>query len=174
MFRGVLAAAAAFVACAPAAAATVTLDFSEGSYTKIYEDENFRTYLSHGFEISVTGFIQDGVLFVPGPGGLDSPNGSGTTLVSFDLKGPGDVRMSLESPNHLSLIETVLSAGTDFQTYTARANGGYFIFNSETDFTLDNLVINTADVPEPTTWAMMFAGFGLVGAAARRRQPALA
>lgn len=29
----------------------------------------------------------------------------------------------------------------------------------------------TGGVPEPTTWAMLIAGFGLVGAAARRRRP---
>jgi hypothetical protein len=27
-------------------------------------------------------------------------------------------------------------------------------------------------IPEPSTWAMLIAGFGLVGAAARRRRPA--
>lgn len=31
-------------------------------------------------------------------------------------------------------------------------------------------VVSNASVPEPTTWAMMSAGFGLLGAAARRRQ----
>lgn len=30
---------------------------------------------------------------------------------------------------------------------------------------------NVGNVPEPATWAMMIAGFGLVGAAARRRRP---
>ena len=29
-------------------------------------------------------------------------------------------------------------------------------------------------VPEPATWAMLIAGFGLVGAAARRRRPIVA
>lgn len=32
--------------------------------------------------------------------------------------------------------------------------------------------LNTAAIPEPATWAMMIAGFGLVGAAARRRRMA--
>ncbi len=36
-------------------------------------------------------------------------------------------------------------------------------------FVLDNLTIGNA-VPEPATWAMMIVGFGLIGAAARRRQ----
>ena len=44
------------------------------------------------------------------------------------------------------------------------------------DFKLKNLTINTIAppaVPEPTTWAMMIAGFGLVGGAMRRRNDRL-
>lgn len=37
----------------------------------------------------------------------------------------------------------------------------------------DNLVL-TADVPEATTWAMLIAGFGIVGAASRRRRVSVA
>lgn len=33
------------------------------------------------------------------------------------------------------------------------------------------VVVDPGAVPEPATWAMMIAGFGLVGAAARRRRP---
>jgi hypothetical protein len=33
----------------------------------------------------------------------------------------------------------------------------------------DNYVVNVSAVPEPATWAMMIAGFGLVGGAMRRR-----
>lgn len=40
---------------------------------------------------------------------------------------------------------------------------------------IDNVVVNASTpvmpgVPEPATWAMLIAGFGLVGAAMRRRQ----
>ncbi|KPF72497.1 hypothetical protein IP88_09965 [alpha proteobacterium AAP81b] len=35
---------------------------------------------------------------------------------------------------------------------------------------LDN--VSVTDVPEPSSWVMLIAGFGLVGAAARRRRPA--
>lgn len=35
---------------------------------------------------------------------------------------------------------------------------------------LDGVSVNLVPVPEPSTWAMLIAGFGLVGAAARRRR----
>jgi hypothetical protein len=35
---------------------------------------------------------------------------------------------------------------------------------------VDNIVLSTNAVPEPATWAMMIMGFGLIGAAARRRR----
>jgi len=37
-------------------------------------------------------------------------------------------------------------------------------------FEFDTIGITTGAVPEPDTWAMLIAGFGLVGAAARRRR----
>jgi hypothetical protein len=37
---------------------------------------------------------------------------------------------------------------------------------------LDNVVVT--QVPEPATWAMLIAGFGLVGSAMRRRRTAVA
>lgn len=37
-------------------------------------------------------------------------------------------------------------------------------------FNIDNLVLNAAAVPEPATWGMMIAGFGVMGAAMRTRR----
>ncbi len=42
---------------------------------------------------------------------------------------------------------------------------------SDTGFTLATFAPTSA-VPEPATWAMMIAGFGVVGGAVRRRRPA--
>jgi hypothetical protein len=39
---------------------------------------------------------------------------------------------------------------------------------------VDNVSITTTAVPEPANWALLIAGFGLVGAAARRRRPVVA
>lgn len=47
----------------------------------------------------------------------------------------------------------------DFGTYTMRISGPGDIIPGD----------NAPVIPEPATWAMMIAGFGLVGAAARRR-----
>jgi hypothetical protein len=36
-------------------------------------------------------------------------------------------------------------------------------------FTLGQVTVPVSAVPEPATWAMMLGGFGLLGAATRRR-----
>ncbi len=61
---------------------------------------------------------------------------------------------------------------TPGQTYIIRFgqvdNQGFF------NQGVDNVSVFATAVPEPATWAMMIAGFGLVGFAARRRSIALA
>ena len=39
---------------------------------------------------------------------------------------------------------------------------------------LDNVLVTQGAIPEPASWALLIAGFGLVGAAQRRRRPATA
>jgi hypothetical protein len=52
--------------------------------------------------------------------------------------------------------------------YAKSSNVDKLVFGSDTNsFELDN--ISVAAVPEPATWAMLVVGFGLVGAAKRRR-----
>lgn len=45
---------------------------------------------------------------------------------------------------------------------------------SSTDWEVDHLQYGVAAVPEPTSWALMIAGFGLVGWSIRRRRPVAA
>jgi hypothetical protein len=64
-----------------------------------------------------------------------------------------------------SLFVDLLNSNPDYREVTtgpATGNGALFNFN---------LVVGpaAAPVPEPSTWAMMLLGFGLVGAALRRR-----
>ena len=59
------------------------------------------------------------------------------------------------------------AAGNLYGTTSEGGNSGYgTVFKlSDTGF-----VVSVGGVPEPASWAMMIAGFGLVGAAARRRR----
>ncbi|MDZ3833680.1 MAG: FxDxF family PEP-CTERM protein [Sphingopyxis sp.] len=61
-------------------------------------------------------------------------------------------------------ITTVLAAGT--HTITVRGSSGPDGFYTGT--------ASLGGVPEPMTWAMMFLGFGLVGAGLRRRSKQIA
>ncbi len=53
-----------------------------------------------------------------------------------------------------------------------------FEFSSATEFAIDDLRLGLRDVPpgvpEPTSWALLIAGFGLIGAVARRQRLAAA
>ena len=53
--------------------------------------------------------------------------------------------------------------------FAAGASDGAFEAGAYDAVTLTNAI--PGGVPEPASWALMIAGFGLVGAAARRRKP---
>lgn len=65
---------------------------------------------------------------------------------------------------------------TDFTVWFIADNAGTATFsfldlgNDNVGIVIDNLVL--AAVPEPSTWAMLILGFGVIGAAARRRRAA--
>jgi hypothetical protein len=54
------------------------------------------------------------------------------------------------------------------------AAGDFLAFDYFTIGDAGQVVNPPGGIPEPATWAMLIAGFGLVGAAARRRRAALA
>jgi PEP-CTERM motif len=60
------------------------------------------------------------------------------------------------------------SIGFSFTHYQMDSNRDY-VLNSMTLDLGDRAFVTITDVPEPTTWTMLVAGFGLVGAALRRR-----
>lgn len=66
-----------------------------------------------------------------------------------------------------------------FQTLTASGTStqlGFIFYHEPSFYLLDDVVLTAADaaIPEPATWALMIAGFGMVGASMRRRKAALA
>ena len=100
---------------------------------------------------------------------------------------PAQLKFSI----NINSIGTTFTAGTiadGWQQFFASWNSGaattadIALVNQNTafsgnDFALDDISLSTAPpggVPEPATWAMMIAGFGLAGATLRRRRGAFA
>jgi hypothetical protein len=92
-------------------------------------------------------------------------------LVYSQLFNPSATAPTLISFNHALINSAVFTSfgGTQHASYTT--GGGFH-------FALDNLAINegasnpgsSGAVPEPASWAMLVAGFGLAGGALRRRR----
>lgn len=117
----------------------------------------------------------------PGGGGITqtlSTLGGNIYTVTFDLANLGD------TPNAYGLFwdggfEFILNDLEAF-TYTTLsfdlvATGsstefGFVFYNAPSFYLLDNISLEqTGVIPEPASWALLIAGFGLVGSAMRRR-----
>jgi PEP-CTERM motif len=95
--------------------------------------------------------------------GFDSPfNGGFDALVTFGDNSAQLYALAVgNTPTFFGLTSDKLIKSIAFGPGGQRTNSVSFV--------LDNLTIGNA-VPEPATWAMMILGFGMVGAAARRRR----
>lgn len=74
----------------------------------------------------------------------------------------GDGALSLATPTYTYTGETFLAAGDVLSTIINR-DGNYGSDSTGENFTVESFI------PEPASWTMMVAGFGIVGLAARRR-----
>lgn len=99
---------------------------------------------------------------------------AGTYTISFDLGNQGGTFSSVDFGG-VNLLSGIGDQG--FTTYsfnvTVAANPTlrFSFVNVPYYYALDNVSVSA--VPEPANWAMLIAGFGLVGAAARRRRIAV-
>jgi hypothetical protein len=110
---------------------------------------------------------------------------AGTYTLTFLLAGPspdgtGDTRSGSTATTTVSIgnWSTVLSPSTDAgygaQTFTFTTTGGQLLFaesnssNAIIGDLIDNVVLSTAAVPEPSTWALMLLGFVGLGFAGYR------
>ena len=64
---------------------------------------------------------------------------------------------------------TTTFSGGDFLLLNQNAGGGIGLISWSDNVTYDNVVLNAYPVPEPGSWALLLAGLGLLGFAARRR-----
>lgn len=141
-----------------------------------YSNSNgFGGGFGNGGTLTAAIYASDGVSSTPGAE-LFSTQFTGLDSSSFGWMGP-------------SGLSWALPAGTYWVTFEVRAGDTYFgVLGGTSPNPLARELFSVNDVwqqpfglrngwritggviPEPATWAMMIAGFGLVGAAARRRR----
>ncbi|MYM24481.1 DUF642 domain-containing protein [Duganella sp. FT135W] len=94
-----------------------------------------------------------------------NPNGS-YTAVQVDVNGVSNLYVGTSTPTTYSFsFTTGATGGSELLKFSSVGGDGY------SGAVLDNVKL-TAAVPEPETYAMMLAGLGLVGFAARRKKQA--
>ncbi len=122
-----------------------SISVAAGTFT--FNGADFTAAWMNGLQLTLTGLAGGSTLY--------------STVLTLDTSGP--------------LHFTTNWSGIDTLTFsTAGGTRGPYDGGGE-HFAMDNLTINAAGgVPEPATWAMMIAGFGLAGATLRRRRVALA
>jgi hypothetical protein len=117
-------------------------------------------------------------------GVYSDPFSNGSTVSIYDgLNGTGNLLASITLPNTADGdCDSNIAGGArycPFNPFSLTFNGiaRSVVFGGETnrqvfdDFTFGSNVVG--GVPEPTTWALMILGFGLVGGAMRRSRPAV-
>ena len=107
---------------------------------------------------AATSFTADGF---NGVHGVSWTVGAGDYFLAFEIR-PGDT-FSGDTP----------SPGPSPLGVEAFTNGGTWLEYDPLDIGV-RIDGATGGVPEPASWALMFAGFGLIGAALRRRRSAFA
>jgi hypothetical protein len=178
-----LAAVAALALSTPVLAVNLAVNgsFETGDFTgwTQFGDTSFTTVEFGSFnELPTDGNWQ--AVFGPtgGIGGIrQSFASAGTYNVSFDLANTSGSFSSVDFGG-INLLSNV--GDSTYTSYlfnvTVGANSTLsFSFQNTPDYySLDNVVVELASgtVPEPDTWAMLIAGFGLTGAAMRRRRRA--
>jgi hypothetical protein len=86
---------------------------------------------------------------------------NGGLIASYDLEALAPIRSG--GTNNFFLFRGIDGQGTGIKSFTMQ---GAFVIAAGS--------FTNAAVPEPASWAMLIAGFGLTGAAMRRRRAAIA
>lgn len=193
-----LAATAAMLIAVPASAAVLTFEGVPNTiYTAAinrsgYTIANGPTDEQHFHEIDSTAF--PGFVVSNGTGVLYNDRdttivmtqvgGGRFTLGNFDASSTGASNGTVASLLSVSaFVNNILTTSLNFAisdsgflSYNGAGLGSFdrleFTANGQGGFQLDNVSLSpaTGAVPEASTWAMLIAGFGLVGAAKRRRR----
>ncbi len=179
IFKCLAIVAATVFAATSASAAVTVIDFNDGTAPGFSGDFG----LFPGAGVGGVAATVDGTPFLAVPS-QGSPSGTATytaagaiTAFSFDWGTPDSYNTLVFRNGNGAAIATYTGSGPAFTgsyTFAAGTNIRTVDFSSSSKaFEIDNVSV-TAPVPEPATWGLMLAGFGLVGFAARRRRTAVA
>lgn len=192
MTMRLLFATSALAAFAATAAPAATIDFSSSPSSFTSYSESGATITADGQEILTTGTPNgtNGILANGAPRAVFRADfASVASAVSVDL---GDFNSDADeifieaynSTNMLLGTSVLLLSASDSVMHTLSANfanTSYVLFGARdpslngSSIFADNLTFDLGGaIPEPATWAMMIAGFGLAGGALRRRSSRLA
>lgn len=164
--------AAAMLIAAPAAATTVTLDYRYPDITSVYLDLGTAPVPS---QVSIFG---GNVILDISPTQILVSNRPGCQPCTFLT---GTFNGFALTFSDLDVLSTAIDPSTTFTDFTAdritfQGNTLFLNFVNLQQFNPEFLLLNIgtgpigATVPEPASWAMLIAGFGLTGAVMRRRR----
>jgi hypothetical protein len=162
MLKILLAGTAAIALAAPATAATYLFELT-GNYTATFQLQSSPTptqVFPDSFSVANVSGTYQGVAGTKTPFFYIASIGGG-----FGLKNSNNNQFPLVSDGPQLFTGTV--AAPTFKTGTfslVQFNGA-----GRYALTITNLDAPAPTVPEPATWAMMIGGFGVIGAASRRR-----
>lgn len=177
-----LAIAAALVIAAPAAAVTVVIDQSASLNNVSFYQTSQTISLGAGFNnalINITSLGADDAaiitvngtsifgtgIFGPGNGNFFFTAGGTSVPFAFAANGSGGVFSApfVVGNNIIEVFYNNNNAGIN------TGNGGLTGGPGRLDL-VGTVTFDAAVVPEPSSWVMLIAGFGLIGAASRRRR----
>jgi hypothetical protein len=107
-----------------------------------------------------------------GPAGISSFSFDASTIDSYNMLSLAFLDGTFQSFSGAGYTGPI-KARAQFTADPGQRIAGITFASSGNSFEIDNLAVSAA-VPEPATWALMILGFGVVGAAMRRRKPKLA
>ncbi len=128
--------------------------------------DNSRAFAPNGAAVAATGYTGPAA-FADGSTSIDF------TFSNFNVGESFVWDIDVDGPNQITVFGRDLIGSTGYADFSngLRGNGTFVALGTEgSQFVINTFTPIPSGVPEPGTWAMLIAGFGVVGSTLRRRQ----